>query len=210
MKKLVLASQSPRRKMLLEQVGIPFTVLPADVDETIDEGITPVEYVEILASRKADFIARKLHADPSVVVLAADTIVVYRDVILGKPKDKREAFETLSVLAGNWHTVMTGIKLIDIETGAELTHVENTRVKIRPLTKEAIINYINTGEPMDKAGAYGVQGIGALLVEKLDGCYFNVVGLPLYSVSVMLARVGIKTILDNTNPTVKTPVSIQR
>lgn len=196
MKELFLASQSPRRKMLLEQVGVPFTVFPSDVDETIEPNINPAEVVQILAARKAEHAARQLSEIPSAVVLAADTIVVLHDQVLGKPKDREDAFEMLRMLQNKWHHVMTGIVLIDTATGERLAHVEKTRVLVRPLTPGAIWNYIDSGEPLDKAGAYGIQGLGALLVEKLDGCYFNVVGLPIYSVSVMLARFGIKTFLD--------------
>ena len=196
MKELFLASQSPRRKMLLEQVGVPFTVFPSDVDETIEPNINPAEVVQILAARKAEHAARQLSEIPSAVVLAADTIVVLHDQVLGKPKDREDAFEMLRMLQNKWHHVMTGIVLIDTATGERLAHVEKTRVLVRPLTPGAIWNYIDSGEPLDKAGAYGIQGLGALLVEKLDACYFNVVGLPIYSVSVMLERFGIKTFLD--------------
>lgn len=196
MRQLILASQSPRRRMLLEQVGVPFTVFPSEVDETINENVTPSEYVEILATRKAEHVARKLCDNPSAIILAADTIVVLRNTVLGKPRDRAEALEMLIMLENNWHQVMTGITIIDAATGSRLTHVEKTWVKIRPLTTDAIWNYIDSGEPFDKAGAYGIQGRGALLVEKLDGCYFNVVGLPIYSVSVMLEQMGIKTFLD--------------
>ncbi len=196
MKELILASQSPRRKMLLEQVGVPFTVLPSDVDESINTHMEPTEVVKILAARKAEHIARQLSENSSSVVLAADTIVVLGNAVLGKPRDRAEAFKMLQMLENKWHEVMTGITVIDSATGQRLDHVEKTRVRVRPLTAGAIWNYIDSGEPLDKAGAYGIQGLGALLVEKLDGCYFNVVGLPIYSVSVMLAQVGIKTLLD--------------
>lgn len=196
MKELILASQSPRRKMLLEQVGVPFTVLSSDADETIDTNAEPAEIVQMLAARKAEQVARRLSGNPNAVVLAADTVVVLQNQVLGKPKDRNDAFNMLQKLQNKWHDVMTGIVLVDISTGERLTHVETTRVRVRPLTSCAIWNYIDTGEPLDKAGAYGIQGLGALLVEKLEGCYFNVVGLPIYRVSVMLARVGIKTFLD--------------
>jgi len=196
MKKLILASQSPRRKMLLEQVGVPFTVFSSDVDETIDTDAEPAEIVQILAARKADQVARQLTGTPDAVVLAADTVVVLQNQVLGKPKDRNHAFEMLQKLQNKWHEVMTGIVVVDIATGERLAHVEKTRVRVRPLTPGAIWNYIDSGEPLDKAGAYGIQGLGALLVEKIEGCYFNVVGLPIYSVSVMLSRVGIKTFLD--------------
>ena len=199
MKQLILASQSPRRKMLLEQVGISFSVIPPDADETIiDETICPEEYVRIISERKAADVAKKVSFNDCAVpvVLAADTIVVIDGQILGKPGTEEEAFSMLSRISGNWHEVMTGVTIIDTGTGSSQSHVEKTRVKIRHLEKDAILRYINSGEPFDKAGAYGVQALGALLVEKIEGDYFNVVGLPLYKVSLMLARTGIKTLLE--------------
>ncbi|MBP7176203.1 MAG: septum formation inhibitor Maf [Thermoclostridium sp.] len=196
MKELILASQSPRRKMLLEQVGIPFTVLPSDVDETIDHNQQPAEIVQILSVKKAESVVHQLPEGSSAVVLAADTIVVLQGKVLGKPADRDDAFRMLQMLQDQWHEVMTGITLIDIKTGKRLAHVEKTRVRVRPLTPDAIRDYIDSGEPLDKAGAYAIQGLGALLVEKIDGCYSNVVGLPLYSVSMMLAEMGIHTPLD--------------
>ncbi len=196
MKELILASQSPRRKMLLEQVGIPFTVLPSEVDETIDNNKQPAEVVKTLAARKAENAVRQLPEGSSAIVLAADTIVVLQDRVLGKPTDRDDAFQMLQMLQDEWHEVMTGIVLIDSATGIRLTHVEKTKVRVRPLTSDAIRNYIDSGEPLDKAGAYAIQGLGALLVEKIDGCYSNVVGLPLYSVSMMLAEMGVQTPLD--------------
>ena len=199
MKQLILASQSPRRKMLLEQVGISFSVIPPDADETIiDETICPEEYVRIISERKAADVAKKVSFNDCAVpvVLAADTIVVIDGQILGKPGTEEEAFSMLSRISGNWHEVMTGVTIIDTGTGSSQSHVEKTRVKIRHLDQNAILRYINSGEPFDKAGAYGVQALGALLVEKIEGDYFNVVGLPLYKVSLMLARTGIKTLLE--------------
>jgi len=197
MKQLILASQSPRRKMLLEQVGIPFTVIPSDAKENIDKIVNPEEYVRIISERKAKDIAEKIlnteYINP--VILAADTIVVIGGRILGKPGSFDEAFSMLSMLSGNWHEVMTGVSVIDTETGINQSHVEKTRVKIRSLDHDSILRYINSGEPFDKAGAYGVQALGALLVERIEGDYFNVVGLPLYKVSIMLKKAGIDSLL---------------
>lgn len=197
MKQLILASQSPRRKMLLEQVGIPFTVIPSDAKENIDKIVCPEEYVRIISERKAKDIAEKIlnteYINP--VILAADTIVVIGGRILGKPGSFDEAYSMLSMLSGNWHEVMTGVSVIDTETGINQSHVEKTRVKIRSLDHDSILRYINSGEPFDKAGAYGVQALGALLVERIEGDYFNVVGLPLYKVSIMLKKAGIDSLL---------------
>jgi len=199
MKKLVLASGSPRRKALLEQIGAKFTVIPADLDENIGGDIPPADYAIELSARKASFVAEKLskNGDSDFVVLAADTIVVLDGHILGKPEGEKDAFRMLAMLSGKWHEVITGVVVLDGNTGNRLSHAEKTRVKIRPLTEKSILRYIESGEPLDKAGAYGIQGMGALLVERLEGCYFNVVGLPLYSVSVMFSRMGIETLIEN-------------
>lgn len=198
MKQLILASQSPRRKMLLEQIGIPFSVFPSDADETLEEMTYPEEYVRIISERKAADVVGKISAKNcgTPVILAADTIVVIDSRILGKPITAEQAFSMLNTLSGNWHEVMTGVSVIDTETGSRQFHIEKTRVKIRPLDQKTILRYINSGEPFDKAGAYGVQALGALFVEKIEGDYFNVVGLPLYKVSVMLSKAGIKTLLE--------------
>jgi len=198
MKQLILASQSPRRKMLLNQIGVNFETYPSNVDEKFTESIEPEDYVRSLSERKAFSVKEELGANGrnSFVVLAADTIVVLEGLILGQPADERQAFDMLKKLSGNWHEVMTGVCMLDGDEDKKLTCVETTKVKIRKLTCGEIWRYIETREPLDKAGAYGIQGIGALLVEKIEGCYYNVVGLPLYSVSVMLAKFGIKTVLD--------------
>lgn len=194
---LILASQSPRRQMLLNQIGVKYETHPSNVDETLAGDAKPEDYVRSVSERKALSVKEHLCSNGrnSFVVLAADTIVVLEGMILGKPADEGQAFDMLKKLSGNWHEVMTGVSIVDCGEEKKLTEVETTRVKIRKLTSDEIRRYIETREPLDKAGAYGIQGIGALLVEKIDGCYYNVVGLPLYSVSVMLSQFGIKTIL---------------
>jgi len=189
MKKLILASRSPRRKALLEQIGVKFMVIPPDLDESIDGDISPDEYVKVLSLRKASLIAGKLseNGDSHFAVLAADTVVVLDGHILGKPEGEKDAFRMLAMLSGKWHEVVTGIAIVDGDTGNSLSHAERTRVKIRPLTDESVLRYIESGEPFDKAGAYGIQGLGALLVERLEGCYFN---------SLMLPQMGIETLID--------------
>lgn len=198
MKRLVLASQSPRRKMLLNQIGVSFETYPSDVDEKMTGNMEPEDFAGSLSERKAIGAREQLLSKgyTSFVVLAADTVVVLEGMILGKPEDENEAFKMLKELSGKWHQVMTGVTVIDGDDGKKITRVEKTRVKIRDLTSNEIKRYIETQEPLDKAGAYGIQGIGALLVERIDGCYYNVVGLPLNSVSLMLPQFGIKTILS--------------
>ncbi len=204
MRQLILASQSPRRKMLLEQVGIPFTVFSPQADETIDEAICPYEYARIISERKAVDVASKISTgDYTPVILAADTIVVINGNILGKPATVEEAYDMLSLLSGKWHEVMTGVSVIDTKTLSKQSHVEITKVKIRGLEKDIILRYINSGEPFDKAGAYGVQGLGALLVEEIEGDFFNVVGLPLYRTSIMLKKAGVKSQLEQYSNTGK-------
>jgi septum formation protein len=194
MKQLILASQSPRRKMLLQQIGVPFSVFPPDVKEPINMEMSPDELVIYLSEKKAEQVCRELECRSKDlhIVLAADTIVVLDDVVMGKPKNPEEAFSMLEALSGRWHEVITGVTLKTVNATNKITYAEKTKVKIRKLSEQIIQRYIDSGEPFDKAGAYGIQGLGALLVEKLQGCYYNVVGLPLYRVSVMLNDMGFK------------------
>ncbi len=183
MKEIVLASASPRRSELLRGIGIDFKVIPSNTDESFDPGLMPEEIAQMLSYRKALSVAEYLKNDS--IVIGADTIVV-KDGILGKPRNKEEAFEMLKNLQGNWHEVITGVTLIASVGFEYIKSFEKTRVKMRPLSDGEIESYISTGEPMDKAGAYGIQRVGALLIEKIEGCYFNVVGLPLHRLNSML------------------------
>ncbi|AWX55290.1 septum formation inhibitor Maf [Brevibacillus brevis] len=184
---LILASSSPRRRELLQTLGLSFTVITSDVDETTAEHLSASEVVEELSLRKAKEVASRLTEG---VVLGSDTVVVLDGQILGKPVDEMDAFRMLSMLQGQEHTVYSGVALIDVETGrAEVSH-SLTHVRIRALTEQEIKSYIATGEPMDKAGSYAIQGIGATLVEGITGDYFTVVGLPLGLTSTLLTRFG--------------------
>ena len=175
---LILASGSPRRRDLLDGLGVRFTVRPVDVDETPLAGEAPRAYVERLALAKA---AERV--EPGELVLGADTTVVLDGEILGKPADEAEARSMLARLAGREHTVLTGVSLVQADGAsgapAQATVVEASKVRIAPLTEEEIAWYAATGETLDKAGSYAVQGIGAMFVEAVDGDYSNVVGLPL-------------------------------
>jgi septum formation protein len=185
---LILASSSPRRKELLQTLGLTFAVITSDVDETASPELTPAEVVEQLALRKAGAVAEKVSDG---VVLGSDTIVVLDGQILGKPADEADAFRMLSALQGREHTVYSGVALIDAASGrSEVAH-NATRVRIRPLSEREIRAYIATGEPMDKAGSYAIQGIGSTIVEGIVGDYFTVVGLPLNLTAKMLARFGL-------------------
>lgn len=188
MEPLILASASPRRRELLSQAGIPFTVRPGNVDEDLSqlEG-GPADKAKQLAYRKAAEIAGGTREG---LVLGADTIVVVDDVIFGKPADEADAFRMLRELSGREHSVITGLALIDPASGRGRTGHEETRVRFASLSDSDINAYIRTGEPFDKAGAYALQGRGALLVEGIEGCYSNVVGLPIMRLRKMLAEFG--------------------
>lgn len=185
---IVLASQSPRRKELLAQMGLEFEIIPAKGEEKADPSLPPAEYVQQLSLQKAAEVARR--CAPDDVVIGADTIVVLDGQILGKPRDAAHAFEMLSGLSGRCHTVYTGLALL--RGGEQRLDAAATQVRFRSLTEQEILAYIATGEPMDKAGAYGIQGMGALLVDSIQGDFYNVVGLPVCRLGRMLARFGIK------------------
>lgn len=174
--KLVLASKSPRRSEILKNAGIDFTVRVADADETIPEGTPPEEVVVFLAARKAMAVERA----EDETVLGADTVVVLDNKILGKPKDKNEAFNMIKSLSGRVHSVFTGVCIV--EKGRSITFAEETEVEFLPLTDDEINAYIDTSEPYDKAGAYGIQGIASKFVRRINGDYFNVVGLPISAI----------------------------
>ncbi len=182
---LILASASPRRRELLSLTGLPFTVDAPDVDETCD--LPPREAVEELSRRKA-MAAAKLH--PGCVILAADTLVAVDDTALGKPHDPEDAFRMLHSLSGRWHQVYTGVSVVDAQ-GNLRSAVDVTDVHFEAMTDEAIRRYIATGEPMDKAGAYAVQGIAGLWIDELRGSHTNVIGLPMALTRRLLEGCGL-------------------
>lgn len=189
---LVLASASPRRRELLAQAGFTFTVAPASIPEDLRPGENPLAYVSRLAREKAESVyARLASKDDATVVLGADTTVVAPNgEVLGKPVDAADAARMLRLLAGATHQVMTGVAVVSAsgtEIAAEVTHVS-----VLTLSDEEIAAYIATGEPMDKAGAYAIQGYAARWIPRIHGCYFNVVGLPLALVSGMLERTAFR------------------
>ncbi len=187
-KNIILASASPRRRDLLRQIGINFTTISADVDERIQPGEPPEAYAVRVALDKARVAARRAGAG---IVIAADTIVVFDDEILGKPADVQDAERMLTTLSGRIHRVITGLAITDAATGKSLTGTSVTKVWFRELSADEIAAYIASGEPLDKAGAYGIQEKGALFVSRIDGCYFNVVGLPLSLLGELLREFGI-------------------
>lgn len=177
--KYILASSSPRRKELLEQAGFKFDVIPSSAEETTEK-TEPSEIVMELAAKKAEDVFCR-HGQKDCVVIGADTIVVYRDEILGKPADKAEAYDMLSMLADRTHQVYTGVSLIISRKGQVHTRTfyEATDVTFCPICKEDLHAYVETGDPLDKAGAYGIQGSFAVHVKCINGDYHNVVGLPI-------------------------------
>ncbi|MCR5773708.1 MAG: Maf family protein [Lachnospiraceae bacterium] len=189
--KIILASSSPRRKELLEQAGIVFETDTSEADETVEEKMSPPEYVEELSGRKAAAVAAR---HPGDVIIGADTIVALEGDILGKPSDVKEAYRMLKRLAGKTHSVYTGVTILypkpDGQHSAECFHVK-TDVKMYEENERLIRKYANCGEPLDKAGAYGIQGKGAVLVERIEGDYSNVKGLPLAEVYRRLYNKGV-------------------
>lgn len=191
--KIVLASASPRRAELLRNAGIPFEVLAARVDETRRAGELRGDYVRRLALEKARAAAADANAgDGDCLFVGADTVVVAGDEILGKPRSEEDARRMLRKLSANVHEVHTGLAVVQQPRTAEGVVDEVTRVTFAPLSDEEIESYIATGEPFDKAGAYGIQGIGGRYVTRVDGCYFNVMGLPLAKLWALLQEFGWK------------------
>ena len=173
---IVLASASPRRAEILRTVGWPFEAFPVDIDESRRAGEKAYDYVQRLAREKADAAS---DCWPSALILAADTTVTIDEHILEKPTDEADATRMLQLLNNRWHRVLTGIALVNRETSRTIVAHEETEVKFAAMSDEEIDWYVNTGEPMDKAGAYAIQGLGARFIEEIRGDYFNVVGLPI-------------------------------
>jgi len=184
---VVLASASPRRRELLNLIGIAHEVRPANINETLRPRETPRRHVERLAREKASAIAKR---DPDLITIGADTIVVINRKVLGKPTDVADAARMLALLSGREHVVTTAVA---VSRGKKLrSAVEEVRVKFRRLREDEIEAYIATGEPMDKAGAYGIQGYGATIVERIEGDYFSVMGLPVVRLIGLLRDVGVR------------------
>ena len=185
--RVVLASASPRRRDLLDLIGIAHEVRPANIDETMRPRETPRRYAERLAREKASAIATR---DPDLITIGADTVVVINRKVLGKPADATDAARMLRMLSGREHTVITAVA---VSRGRKLrSAIEEVRVKFRRLRNDEIDAYIAMGEPMDKAGAYGIQGYGATIVERIEGDYFAVMGLPLVRLVGLMRDVGVR------------------
>lgn len=183
---LILASQSPRRRLLLKQIGLRFTVRPSCVEESFLDHETPAANAKRIALEKAQDVAARTTIG---IVIGADTVVVLGKRILGKPKSRAEAQEMLRMLSGREHSVYTGLALVDCASGRRIVEVEKTKVKFRTLRAKEIKEYVASGSPMDKAGAYGIQDdYGAVFVEKVNGCFYNVMGFPLTKFYVTLNK----------------------
>jgi septum formation protein len=188
MKKIILASASPRRKELLEKIGLKFDVEPSDYEEEINSGLEPHELVRQISVKKAESVAARYK---DAIIIAADTIGVISNKIIGKPHTENEARKMLKEISGKSHSVITGFTILDTAANKTISRTVNTRVYIKKLTKQEIDAYVKTGEPLDKAGAYAIQGRGAVIVEKIEGDYYNVMGLPLNALTTALKEFGI-------------------
>jgi len=188
MKTIMLASASPRRKELLEKLGLKFQVEPSNYQEDINSGLEPHELAKSLSLKKAELVARD---HKSALVIAADTFIAFEGKILGKPQTETAARKMLAAISGRRHSVITGFTIIDTESNKVLSRSVSTRVYIRQLTSNEIDAYVRSKEPLDKAGAYAIQGLGSVIVEKIEGDYFNVVGLPLSALAESLKEFGI-------------------
>jgi nucleoside triphosphate pyrophosphatase len=190
---LILASNSPRRTEILRHAGFRFKVRATYIDESLLARESPRAHVLRLAREKTRAAAERLKRGRSAaIVIGADTVVVARGKILGKPRNAAGAHRMLRLLIGRTHEVLTGVCLRRVSDGEELHHVESTRVHFLKLSHTDIKDYIATREPFDKAGAYGIQGVAGRFIDRIEGCYFNVVGLPLSRVSSMLRELGFK------------------
>lgn len=207
MNRLILASQSPRRIDLLNKLGLEFEVVPSDKEEVVQPGLSPEDVVLSIAEQKAEDVVYQLRKrieteDGPFLILAADTLVAYEGKLLGKPSDRQEAIEMLESLSGKTHMVHTGVVVFRAEKTSDnggikksvINAVETSYVTFRPLQRSEIEAYVDTNEPMDKAGAYALQGIGAFLVSKVDGSDSNVIGLPVSRAVDLLRRSGLKVL----------------
>ncbi|MCR4662509.1 MAG: Maf family protein [Endomicrobiaceae bacterium] len=184
MENIVLASASPRRKELLEKMGLKFIIIPSNYEEKLFDNIYSDEKIETLALNKAKDVAQRVQ-EPSIII-AADTVVVLDNLILGKPKDKQDAFNMIKSLSGKTHFVVTAIAIIDSETKKIKVSNTKTFVTFTELKDEEIQKYVSTDEPYDKAGAYAAQGYASIFIEKIEGCFNNVVGISTFTLNKML------------------------
>ena len=188
MKEIVLASASPRRKEILEITGLNFCVCASDYEEDLDLSLKPHKLARFLSLKKAEAVANKYK---DAIIIAADTFIYYKNRLLGKPHTEKEAKKMLGLLNGKVHSVITGFTIMDTGSGQIVSKSEVTKVYFKKLTDEEISAYVSSGEPLDKAGAYAIQGLGAVFIEKIDGDFFNVMGLPLSALAESLKKFGV-------------------
>ncbi len=191
MKKIILASNSPRRKTLLSQIGLKFKVIPSNYQENMVSNLSPRELAKRLSRGKAEAVA-KIKNNRNSIIIAADTFVVFRNKVLGKPKNRQEARHMLHILSGRQHSVITGYTIIDTATLKIISRAIETKIYMRPYSEKEISAYLKTGEPFDKAGAYAIQGLGGNLIKKIEGDFFNVMGLPLFELIDDLKKIRVK------------------
>jgi septum formation protein len=191
MKKIILASASPRRKEILALTGLRFRVEPSDYEETLDNAIKPHNLAKRLSLKKARAVAGKYR---DALIIAADTFIVFREKLLGKPHTSKEARNMLAMLNGKSHSVITGYTVLDTGTGKKITRSIETKVWFKKMSSQELDAYVATKEPLDKAGAYAIQGRGAAIVKKIEGDYLNVVGLPLFDLADSLKKFGIRVL----------------
>ncbi|MGA8849265.1 MAG: Maf family protein [Dehalococcoidia bacterium] len=188
MKTIILASASPRREELLKKIGLKFKVEPSNYEENISCELGPHELAKLLSLEKAKLVAKN---HKNVLIIAADTLIVFEGKILGKPRTKTEAREMLETINGKPHSVITGFTIVDSGSNKALSRSVETKVHLRKLSSTEIDAYVKSQEPLDKAGAYAIQGLGSIIVEKIEGDYFNVMGLPLSALAVSLKEFGV-------------------
>ena len=188
MKRIILASASPRRKEILSRTGLRFRVEESGYDEDLKSAMRPRDLALFLSRQKARSVADRRR---NAIIIAADTFIVFKGKVLGKPHTDAEAMRMLTELNGRVHTVITGYTVMDTDTGKEISRYAETKVYFRQLTREEIESYVDSGEPLDKAGGYAIQGLGAALVRKIEGDFYNVVGLPLNMLVESLKKFGV-------------------
>ena len=188
MKKIILASASPRRKEILEITGLKFSVCVSDYEEDLSLKLPPRDLARFLSRKKAETIAHKYK---NAIIIAADTVIVFKNRILGKPHRDKEAGKMLRLLNGRSHSVITGFTILDTGSGKKLSRSVETKVYFRELSLSEIQAYVRSGEPLDKAGSYAIQGLGAVLVDRIEGDYSNVIGLPLTALCLALRQFGV-------------------
>ena len=185
--KIILASSSPRRKELFEKLRLPFTIEASDYEEDMTLKIPPLKLAKTLSCGKALAVARK---HQSGIVIGADTFVVFDNHLLGKPKSEAEAVKMLTKLSGKRVDILTGLTIINIASGKKVSITDITKVYIKKLSKQEIDNYVMSGEPMDKAGAFAIQGLGAVIIKKIEGDFMGAMGLPLFALAKELKKLG--------------------